>query len=72
MDQLKEFVLDAWRATGRHTEIATLTTHIARLLGRWVPVQQVLVRRIEPERGCIETVGVGPDSFHSPASWRPE
>ncbi len=63
MDQLKEFMLDAWRATGRHTDIATLTMHIAQLLGRWVPVQQVLVRRIEPERGCIETVGVGPDSF---------
>ena len=63
MDQLKEFMLDAWRATGRHTDIATLTTHIAQLLGHWVPVQQVLVRRIEPERDCIETVGVGPDSF---------
>ena len=63
MDQLKEFMLDAWRATGRHTDIATLTTHIAQLLGHWVPVQQVLVRRIEPERGCIETVGVGPDSL---------
>ena len=63
MDQLKEFMLDTWRATGRHTDIATLTTHIAQLLGRWVPVQQVLVRRIEPERGCIETVSVGPDSF---------
>jgi hydrogenase-4 transcriptional activator len=63
MDQLKEFMLDAWRATGRHTDIATLTTHIAQLLGRWVPVRQVLVRRIEPERGYIETVGVGPDSF---------
>src|SRR5215831_16764201 len=63
MDQLKEFMLDAWRATGRHTDIATLTTHIAQLLGRWIPVQRVLVRRIEPERGCIETVGIGPDSF---------
>jgi len=63
MNQLQELMLDAWRATGRHTDIATLTTHIAQLLGRWVPVQQVLVRRIEPERGCIETVGVGPDSF---------
>src|SRR5712691_7402033 len=62
MDQHKEFMLDAWRATGRHTEIATSTTHIAQLLRRWVPVQQVLVRRIEPERGCIETVGLGLDS----------
>src|SRR5215468_8151815 len=63
MDQLIEFMLEAWRATGHHTDIATLTTHLAQLLGRWVPMQQVLVRRIEPERGCIETVGVGPDSL---------
>jgi hydrogenase-4 transcriptional activator len=63
MDRLKEFMLDAWRATGRHTDIATLTTHITQLLEHWVPVQQVLVRRIEPERGYIETVGIGPDSF---------
>src|SRR2546425_494407 len=63
MDQLTEFMLDVWRATGRHTDIATLTTHIAQLLGQWVPVQQVCVRRIEPERGCIETVGIGPESL---------
>src|SRR5437870_11710206 len=63
MDQLQEFLLDAWRATGRHADMATLTMHIAQLLTRWVPVQQVLVRRIEPERGCIETVGVGPESL---------
>ncbi len=63
MDQLTEFMLDVWRATGRHTDIATLTTHIAQLLGHWVPVQQVCVRRIEPERGCIETVGIGPESL---------
>ena len=63
MDQLKEFMLEAWRATGRHTDIATLTTHIVQLLGQWVPVQQVCVRRIEPERGCIETVGIGPESL---------
>src|SRR2546426_6579375 len=63
MDQLKELMLDVWRATGRHTDIATLTTHIAQLLGHWVPVQQVCVRRIEPERGCIETVGIGPESL---------
>ncbi len=45
MDQLTEFMLDVWRATGRHTDIATLTTHIAQLLGHWVPVQQVLMHR---------------------------
>jgi len=60
MDQLKELGLDVWRETGRHPEIATSAPNIAQLLGHWMPVKQVLVRRIEPERACIETVGVGP------------
>jgi len=29
MDQLTEFRLDAWRATGRHIDITTLTTQHA-------------------------------------------
>ncbi len=62
MEQLAELMLDVWRAAGRHTEIAASTTYIARLLVPSMPVQQVQVRRIEPERGCIETVGVGLDS----------
>ena len=72
MDQLKEFVLDVWRATGRHTDIATLTTHIAQLLGRWVPVQQVIVRRIEPERWLHRDGRYWYGQLASPVSWRPE
>src|SRR5215475_11608174 len=48
------------RPSYRHRHIDH--TH-RQLLGHWVPVQQMLVRRIEPERGYIETVGIGPDSF---------
>src|SRR5262249_6621001 len=61
MNRLKELMVDVWRETGRQPEIAVSTLDIAQLLGHWMPVQQVLVRRIEPERACIETVGVGPE-----------
>ena len=61
VEPLKELMLDVWRETGRHPEIAASTPNIAQLLGHWMPVQQLLVRRIEPGRSCIETVGVGPD-----------
>jgi hydrogenase-4 transcriptional activator len=57
--QLYELLLGVWREAGRHTDIATSTANIAQLLARCMPLQQVLVRRIEPERSCLETVGIG-------------
>jgi hydrogenase-4 transcriptional activator len=59
MVQLQELLLGMWREAGRHTEITTSTANIAQLLARWMPIAQVLVRRIEPERSCLETVGIG-------------
>ena len=72
MAQLEELLLSVWREAGRHTEIATSTTNIAQLLARWMPIEQVLVRRIEPERSCLETVGIGTERKHTVASWRAE
>ena len=59
MAELDELLLGVWRETGRHTDITTSTINFAQLLARYMPVQQVLVRRIEPERSCLETVGIG-------------
>jgi hydrogenase-4 transcriptional activator len=59
MAQLQELLLGMWREAGRHTDIPTSTTNITPLLARWIPLEQVLVRRIEPERSCLETVGIG-------------
>src|SRR5919109_4713157 len=59
MAPLQELLLGVWREAGRHTDMATSTTNITQLLARWMPIAQVLVRRIEPERSCVETVGVG-------------
>src|SRR4030095_5621916 len=59
MAQLETLLLSVWREAARHTDIATSTTSIAQLLARCMPLQQVLVRRLEPERSCLETVGIG-------------
>lgn len=61
MDRLQELILDVWREAGRHPEIALSTTNIAQRLRRWMPLEWLLIRRIELERACIETVGVGPE-----------
>src|SRR5215475_15177024 len=59
MEQGQELILDVWREASRHTEIAASTPKIAQLLRRWLPLERFIVRRIEPERACIETVGAG-------------
>jgi len=61
MEQGQELILDVWREASRHTEIAASTPNIAQLLRRWLPLERLIVRRIEPERACIETVGAGPE-----------
>ena len=59
MAQLDELLLGAWREAGRHPDMTTSTPNITQLLARCMPLQQMLVRRIEPERSCLETVGIG-------------
>jgi hydrogenase-4 transcriptional activator len=63
MAQLEELLLSVWREAGRHTEITATTTNITRLLARWMPIEQVFVRRIAPERSCLETVGIGTEKI---------
>lgn len=67
MEQFATLMLHVWQIASRHTEIALSTTDIAQILAQWMPLGQMLVRRIEPERACIETVGIAPQ--RSPARY---
>ena len=51
--------VDVWREACRHIEIAESTQSIAAMLVREMPIAQVLLRRIDAERGCLETVALG-------------
>jgi hydrogenase-4 transcriptional activator len=62
MEQFIGLLLDVWREACRHIEIAASTANIAQLLEPQMPMERLLVRRIEKERAYVETVGVGPDS----------
>jgi hydrogenase-4 transcriptional activator len=62
MQQFIGLLLDVWREACRHIEIAASTTNIAQLLEPQMPMERLLVRRIEKERAYVETVGVGPNS----------
>ena len=53
MAQFDELLLGVWREAGRQTDITTLTANVTQLLAYWMPIQQILVRRIEFERSCL-------------------
>jgi transcriptional regulator with GAF, ATPase, and Fis domain len=59
MEQLQSVLLNVWQEACRHIEITQSTATIAALLVEHLPVQQLLVRRIDAARNCIETVAVG-------------
>jgi transcriptional regulator with GAF, ATPase, and Fis domain len=59
---LEDFQLaltELWREACRHIEIEKSTATIAKMLGEHMPIGQMLVRQIDPERSCIETIAVG-------------
>jgi len=66
VEQFQALLLDVWREACRHIEIAASTTNIAQLLVSQMPIEWLLVRRIEQERADLETVGVGPHNRSHP------
>jgi hydrogenase-4 transcriptional activator len=56
---LEALGVGVWREACRHIEILESTQSIAAMLAREMPVAQVLVRRVDAERRCLETVALG-------------
>jgi transcriptional regulator with GAF, ATPase, and Fis domain len=52
--------LDVWREICRHIEISESAERALPLLRRRLPLALLFVRRIDPERGCVETVAQTP------------
>jgi len=59
VQKFQAVLLDVWREACRHIEIGESTQTIAAMLARHMPIDQVLVRRIDRQRSCLETVAVG-------------
>jgi transcriptional regulator with GAF, ATPase, and Fis domain len=62
MEQFTALLLDVWREACRHIEIAASTANIAQLLVPRMPMELLLVRRLDKERSYCETVSVGHNS----------
>lgn len=56
METFQAVLLSVWQEACRHIEIGQSTSTIARLLVRDMPIDLVLVRQIDPERACLETL----------------
>ena len=71
MQRFVSLLLKVWREACQHSEINTSTSHIAPLIRKHVPADLVLVRRIDVERSCVDTVGLGAsDSTPQPEGTR--
>jgi hydrogenase-4 transcriptional activator len=59
MEKFQAALLGVWREACRHIEITQSTANIAAMLVEWMPLEQVLVRRLDLKRSSLETVAVG-------------
>ncbi|MGB2988108.1 MAG: sigma-54 dependent transcriptional regulator [Phycisphaerae bacterium] len=62
MQQFMSLLLKVWREACQHLEIHEFTLQIAPLLHKHLPVDLVLVRRINLERSSVDTAGLGASS----------
>ena len=67
MDGYQAVLMDVWREACRHIEVSESTDTIASLLAAHLPIECVMVRRLDPERLCLETTAVGPASAECPS-----
>jgi len=55
MERFASLLLDVWREACQHIEIGESLERIAPLLARRMPLDWILVRRIDAARGSVET-----------------
>lgn len=71
MQRFMPLLLDVWREACRHIDIRESVSRIAPILVARLPAELVMVRRMDLQRTCLETVGVGsPGSMAPPARTR--
>jgi len=59
MEKSQTVLLNVWQEACRHIEISESTETISAILAKRMPIRQILVRRLDCQHGCLETVAVG-------------
>ncbi|MBN1488995.1 MAG: sigma 54-interacting transcriptional regulator [Phycisphaerae bacterium] len=60
-------ILDVWREACRHIEISQSAAEITRRLADRLPIEQLIVRQIDLEHLCVDTVAVGGEAVRGGA-----
>jgi hydrogenase-4 transcriptional activator len=59
MEKFKEIVLDVWKEACRHIKIVESVPLISNILIQYLPLGQLLIRRIDIKQMCIDTIAAG-------------
>jgi transcriptional regulator with GAF, ATPase, and Fis domain len=59
MERFSGLLLDVWREVCRHIEIGESVERLGPILVRRLPIDSILIRRLDPARSCVETVAWG-------------
>ncbi len=59
MKKFQSVLLNVWQEACRHIEISEMTRNIAPMLLHDMPLEQVVILRIDPGEGCLEAVALG-------------
>jgi len=59
MERFQSVLLDVWREAGRHIEIRQSAQNIAQMLASHLPLEFLVVRRLDASRSSLETIAVG-------------
>jgi transcriptional regulator with GAF, ATPase, and Fis domain len=62
MQGINQFLLGVWREACRHIEIDEFTTIVASLLIKHMPIDRIIIRRLDREHGDLVTVAAAPIS----------
>src|SRR5215470_3508688 len=60
MEQLTSFMLGVWREASRHIEITEFTATLTAMLTPHLPIDRLVIRRMNQERTRLETLAVEP------------
>ena len=70
MQRFMTLLLNVWREACQCIEIGESTSRVTLLLGKRLPINLLLVRRVDLQRCCVETIGTGTADVAPPAQTR--
>src|ERR1700756_4530024 len=58
MEHTTAFMLAVWREASRHIEITEFAATLAAMITQYLPIERLIIQKIDQERSRIETLGL--------------